>query len=170
MVELNNERIDEILHKETVKTEEQATILRAIYTRYMRLYEEYFAAVDTLDDAKIAELRTYHLETRNLVKAYYMDIPEETGTYLQVFDKEYTVKLLGPDWKKYVSESFQEFSSEHKKEAKNEDHLKEMYREEILGAFYDAMNHVFRDGFGTANKTLEKVSKGLLSILFGDDK
>ena len=45
-----------------------------------------------------------------------------------------------------------------------------MYREEILGAFYDAMNHVFRDGFGTANKTLEKVSKGLLSILFGDDK
>ena len=39
MVELNNERIDEILHKETVKTEEQATILRAIYTRYMRLYE-----------------------------------------------------------------------------------------------------------------------------------
>ena len=99
-----------------------------------------------------------------------MDIPEETGTYLQVFDKEYTVKLLGPDWKKYVSESFQEFISEHKKEAKNEDHLKEMYREEILGAFYDAMNHVFRDGFGTANKTLEKVSKGLLSILFGDDK
>ena len=73
MVELNNERIDEILHKETVKTEEQATILRAIYTRYMRLYEEYFADVDTLDDAKIAELRTYHLETRNLVKAYYGD-------------------------------------------------------------------------------------------------
>ena len=170
MVELSNEKIDEILHKETAKTEEQATILRAIYTRYMRLYENYFADIDTLDDAKIAELRQYHLETRSLVKTYYMDIPEETGVYLQGFDKEYTVKLLGPDWKKYVSESMRDFRSENQKHAKSEEHLKEGYREDILSSFYDMMDDAFRDGFGTTSKTAEKVTGGLAALLFGDGK
>ena len=43
MVELSNERIEQILHEETMKKEELETILRSIYTRYMRLYEKYFA-------------------------------------------------------------------------------------------------------------------------------
>ena len=54
MVELSNERIGKILHEETVKTEELATILRSIYTRYMRLYEKYFADIDALNDEKVA--------------------------------------------------------------------------------------------------------------------
>ena len=75
MVELNNERIEQILHEETTKKEELETILRSIYNRYMWLYEKYFADIDALNDEKIAELTNYHEETLSLVKYYYMDIP-----------------------------------------------------------------------------------------------
>jgi len=44
------------------------------------------------------------------------------------------------------------------------------FAKQALEGFYSAMDYVFRDGFGTGNKTVEKVSKGLLSILFGDGK
>ena len=74
MVEFNNERIEEILHKETPKTEELPTILRGIYVRYMRLFERYFADIDALDDDKVAELRKYHEETKGLIRHYYMRI------------------------------------------------------------------------------------------------
>lgn len=43
MIELSHERIEQILHEETVKKEDLDTILRGIYFRYMRLYERYFA-------------------------------------------------------------------------------------------------------------------------------
>ena len=56
MVELSNRRIEQILHEETAKKEELATILRGIYTRYMHLYESYFADIDALSDDKVAEL------------------------------------------------------------------------------------------------------------------
>lgn len=54
MIKLSNERIEQILHEETVKKEKSATILRGIYNRYMRLYEDYFADIDALNDDKIA--------------------------------------------------------------------------------------------------------------------
>ena len=59
MVELSKERIDQILHEETTKKEELDTILRSIYTRYMHLFEKYFADIDALNDDRIAELRKY---------------------------------------------------------------------------------------------------------------
>ena len=77
MVELSNERIEQILKDETKKTEEPATILRAIYTRYMNLFEHYFADINALNDDKIDEFRKYHEETKSLIKYYYMDIPED---------------------------------------------------------------------------------------------
>ena len=40
MIELSNERVEQILHEETVKKEESGTILRSIYIRYVRLYED----------------------------------------------------------------------------------------------------------------------------------
>ena len=64
MIELSNERIEEILHKETGKTEELTTILRGIYIRYMRLYERYYADIDALNDDVIAELKNYLEETK----------------------------------------------------------------------------------------------------------
>ena len=60
MIELNNERMEQILHDETAKTEDLTTILRGIYTRYMILYERYFAGFDALNDDKIAEFPERH--------------------------------------------------------------------------------------------------------------
>ena len=57
MIELTDKRIEQILHEETASKEELGTILRGIYTRYMCLYERYFADIDALNDDKIAELR-----------------------------------------------------------------------------------------------------------------
>ena len=39
MIELSNERIEQMLKDETAKTADQTTILRGIYARYMNLYE-----------------------------------------------------------------------------------------------------------------------------------
>ena len=77
MIELSQERVESILKEETLKTEELTTILRAVYTRYMRVFEKYFADTDALNDEVIAELNQYQEETRSLVKYYYMDIPQE---------------------------------------------------------------------------------------------
>ena len=76
MIELSTERVEEILQKETQKTVDLPVILRAVYTRYMNLYERYFTDVDNLNDDKIAELRKYHEETISLVRYYYMDISD----------------------------------------------------------------------------------------------
>ena len=76
MVELSNERIEQILNDETGKTEDVKTILRGIYTRYVNLYERYFADFDKLNEEKIEAFKKYHEETRSLIKYYYMDIPQ----------------------------------------------------------------------------------------------
>ena len=68
MLELSNERIEQILNEETMKTVELATLLRSIYLRYMRLFEGYFADIDALNDTKIAQFRKYHEETCSLVR------------------------------------------------------------------------------------------------------
>ena len=70
MVELSNERIKQMLEEETKETEDLTTILRAIYTRYMNLYERYFADLEALNDDKIQEFKKYHEETRSLIKYY----------------------------------------------------------------------------------------------------
>ena len=88
MVELSRKRVEQILHEETLKTEELATILRGIYTRYMRLYERYFADIDALNDEKIAELREYHGETKSLVNYYYRDIPLDICMGIDEFEEK----------------------------------------------------------------------------------
>ena len=40
-----------------MKTEELTTILRGVYTRYMRLFEKYFADIEALNDEEIAKLK-----------------------------------------------------------------------------------------------------------------
>ena len=52
MIELSNERVTQILHEETLKTEELTTILRAVYRRYMYLYDTCFKDIDALNDDK----------------------------------------------------------------------------------------------------------------------
>lgn len=167
MVELSNKRVEQILHEETQKTEEPATLLRGIYTRYMRLYEKYFADIDALDDDEVAKLRKNHEETRSLVKYYYMDIPQDICMGLNEFDRKYSARLLGPDWHKTLFDCYKEFKDKNTSRNKSEECLKAEFTEQILAAFYDAMDSVFREGFGTGSKTAEKIVNGLKGLLFG---
>lgn len=170
MIELSNKRMEQILHEETQKTEDPATILRGIYTRYMRMYEEYFADIDALNDAKIAELQKYNEETRSLVKYYYMDIPQEICSELTIFDKEYNAKLLGADWHKRLFDVYHDFKAKNGGENKSEKCLKAEFSEYCLTDFYEVMDSIFRFGFGTGNKTVEKIVSAFAGSLFGGDK
>jgi hypothetical protein len=167
MIELSNERVEKILKEETMKTVELPTILRAIYGRYMHLYEDYFSDPDALTDEKIAEMKKYHEETISLLKYYYMDIPLDICVYIHEFDKEYTNHLLGTDWKKYLSDGFKEFKGKAEKWGKDEKLLKAEYKAKVLEAFYGEMGYVFRDGFNTSSKTHESVMGVFKGLLFG---
>ena len=165
MVELSNERMGQILHEETAKTEELATILRGIYTRYMRLYEKYLADIDALNNAKIAELRKYHEETGSLVRYYYMDIPQDICEGIKEFENKYSANLLGPDWHEYLFRIYQDF----RKGSKAKD-IKAEFSKQALEAFYDAMDNIFREGFGTGSQTVKDVVSGISGLLFGKEK
>ena len=167
MLELSNERIEQILHEETAKKEELNTILRGIYVRYMRLYEKYFSDIDALNDDKVAELREYHEETRSLVRHYYMDIPMDICMELKEFENKYSDNLLGPGWHGYLFGNFDEFREYSGNRDKNEKCLKADFSRQALDTFYDAMNEIFRDGFGTGSQTARKVVDGITGLLFG---
>lgn len=167
MIKLSNERIEQILHEETVKKEEQTTILRSIYLRYMRLYEEYFADIFALNDAKISEMRKYHEETKSLVKYYYMDIPEDVCTGINEFDKNASAHLLGPGWRESLFEVFDYFKEKNEDKYKNEKRIKEEFTEQALAVFYDEMDKIFREGFNTGSQQSKNVISGIASLLFG---
>lgn len=165
MVELSNERIGQILHEETAKTEELKTILRGIYTRYLRLYEKYFADIDALNKNKIGELKKYHEETLSLVKYYYMDIPQDICEGIKEFENRYSANLLGPEWHDFLFRSYEEF----RKGSKAKD-IKADFSKQTLAAFYDAMDDIFREGFGTGSQTVQNVVSGITGLLFGKEK
>ena len=166
MVEFSKERIEQILHEETMKKEEPETILRSIYTRYMLLYEKYFADIDILDDDKIAELRKYHEETRSLIKYTYMDIPMDICVELREFENRYSSKLLGPQWHTFLFENYKEFREENESDNTSEDMLKTEFTKQTLTGFYEVMDYIFRDGFGTGSHSAKKVISELKGILF----
>lgn len=170
MVELSKERIEQILHEETAKKEDPGTILRSIYTRYMRLYEHLFADIDALDDDQIAVLRNYHDETRSLVRYYYMDIPQDICTGLREFENKYSANLLGPEWHKYLFDSYKNFKEENRSRNRSKEHLKAEFAKQTLTAFYEAMDYVFRESFGTGSQTAKDVISGITGLLFGKDQ
>ena len=167
MVELSNERISKILHEETAKKEELSTILRGIYTRYMHLFEKYFADIDELNDENIAELNDYHEETKSLFRYYYMDIPLETCMQLEEFNNQYVAKLLGPKWHEHLFSVYAEFRDSADNEAKSGEEVKAEFKKQALEAFYDVMDYIFRDDFGTSSQTAKKVVTNLKEMLFG---
>ena len=166
MVELSNERVDQILHEETFKTEELITILRGIYIRYMRLFERYFDDIDTLNDEKIAELNKFHEETKSLIKYYYLDIPLDICAALFEFDKQYSEKLLGSNWRRYLFDSLKKYKSD--RGDKSKEGLKADFENKILTAFYETMDYIFRDGFGTGSESAKEIKDGLADLLFGE--
>ena len=170
MLELSKERIHQILHEETMKSEETATILRSIYTRYMLLFEKYLADIDALNDDRIAEFRAYHEETQSLLRYYYMDIPHDTCMGLREFDKQYTVHLLGSKWREVISDNYEEFREKSGNEDKSEKELKAEFAKQTLEEFYDTMDLIFREGFGTGSQTVDSVVKGIKGLLFGKEK
>ena len=170
MVELSKERVEQILHEETTKKEELETILRSIYTRYMRLYEKYFSEIDALNDDKIAELKKYHEETRSLIRYYYMDIPLDICMGLKEFENKYSANLLGSEWHEYLSESFEEFKEKCRMRNKSEEYFKAEFTKQALAAIYEAMDYVFREGFGTGSHTAKKVVSGITSLFFGKEQ
>lgn len=169
MLELNQDRIEQVVLKETPKTEVLPLILRSIYDRYMYLYEKYFTDIDALNDDTISELNKYNEETKSLVKCYFMDIPQDICRELEEFDDTYNAKLLGTDWHKTLFNAYRYFRDENESDNKSEKCLKAEFSERCLKAFYDAMDYIFRDGFGTGSKTVETVTSGLASLLFGEE-
>lgn len=169
MVELSKERIGQILHEETAQTEPLETILRSIFTRYMRLYERYFADIDALNDDMIAELRSYHEETGSLVQYYYMDIPQDVCMGLREFEDKYSANLLGPDWHKHLFASFAAFREKNKSRNKSRGALKAEFAKQTLTSFYEAMDYIFREDFGTASHTVKTVISGIEGLLFGKE-
>ena len=167
MVELSNERIKQMLEEETKKTEDLTTILRAIYTRYMNLYERYFAEPEALNDDKIAEYKKYHEETKSLIKYYYMDIPQDVCAAINEFEEKAGDKLLGREWKKTLYDAYTEFREKYKVKDRSEEYYQEAFKKEALKAFYDAMDSVFRDGFGTGSQTAKDMFDGISGLLFG---
>ena len=155
MVELSNERIDKILHEETLRTEDSRTLLRAI--------------IDKLNDKKIAEFRKYHEETKSLLKYYYMDIPHDVNIALNEFDNKYTDYLLGNEWHSLLLEQYNKFKIDKSFEDRDEDSLKNRFAKQNLNIFYEAMNSVFRDDFDTSSKTAHSISVFFKGLLFGND-
>ena len=133
----------------------------------MRLYEDYFADIDALNDDKIAEFRNYHEETKSLVRYYYMDIPQDTCQGIILFEKEYSTNLLGPEWQEYLFHAYEDFKKENKSGNKSEDYNKAEFTRQVLEYFYEAMDYVFREGFGTGSKTTRNIISGLAGLLFG---
>lgn len=168
MIELSNERVETILKEETLQTEELATILRAVYTRYMRLYEKYFADIDALNDEVIAELNQYHEETRSLVKYYYMDIPQDVCDELKKFEDKYGDKLLGPEWHEVLSDAYKVFKVKYW--SKSEEWIKAEFRKQTMDGFYQVMSSVFRQGFGSDSRVVERVVDGIKGLLFTESE
>jgi len=133
----------------------------------MRLYEKYFADIDALNDNKIAELRKFREETTSLIKYYYLDFPLNICTQLKEFDREYSDKLLGSDWRKYLSDGFKRFRENGTSRSQSKENLKAEFSNQVLSAFYETMDDIFRDAFGTNSEEAKNYIDGLSELLFG---
>ncbi len=167
MIELSSERAEQILHEETVKKEDLETILRSIYTRFMCLYENFFADIDALNDEMIAELKNYHDETISLIKYYYMDIPLDIIMEINEFEMEYSANLLGSKWHDFLFGLYEDFRKEREDENKSDEDLMAEFTKQALMSFYESMDYIFRESFGTGSKTAENTLSGISGLLFG---
>lgn len=99
--------------------------------------------------------------------SYYMDIPQDTCTGIKEFEKEYSANLLGSEWHEYLFRAYEDFKKESKARNKNEEYYKAEFTRRVLEYFYEAMDYVFREGFGTGSKTTDNILSGLAGLFFG---
>ena len=170
MIELSYDQVDQIMHKDTPRSEDLPLILRSIYLRYLHLFETYFADIDALDDDKIIELKKYHEETRSLIKIFYLDIPMDVFYALGSVDEDDVSKMLSTELKQYVFDSFRNFMLENRDESKSKERFKLEFAQKNLTDFYSSMDTVFRGAFGTTSKTTENAVGWIGKLLFGEDK
>ncbi len=157
MIELSKERVDQILNEETMNDVDAKAVLRSIYARYIHTYEKFFEDIDALNDETIAELRQYQEETISLARYYRMDIPKDICDHLDEFEDKYGSKLLGPDWQKYLSDSYKKYGGNNKNGTLSEEERKAEYTKKALSYFYDSMDYVFREGFDTGSATAKTI-------------
>ena len=94
-----------------------------------------------------------------------MDIPLDICAGLEAFEKEYCDNLLGTKWHDYLYSYYKDFRKKSNDEKKGS---KEEFSKQTLSNFYDAMDYIFRDVFGTESKSAEEIKCGLLGLLFGE--
>ena len=168
MVELSPERIEEILHKETVKEEDPKTVMRAVYNRYRCVFEQYIDQIFEMNQSKIDEFNKYHQETNSLIKYYFVDIPMDTCAALAKFEHDVMDYMLGPDWQRVILNGFEEFKRKNKNKYRlaNEETWRKKFKEELLSMFYVSMESAFRVSFESGSKAAEGLMDGL-SAIFG---
>ena len=69
-----------------------------------------------------------------------------------------------------LSDSYAAFKEENDDEYRNEKSLKEAFAKQAMEEFYDTMDDVFREGFGTVSQNAKDFSNGLTGLLFGAEK
>lgn len=110
-----------------------------------------------------------HEETKSLLRYYYMDIPQDICTQIEAFEDEYSDKLLGHEWHKYLSDSYESFKENHKDKNKDDKELKSEFSKQALKCFYAEMDSAFREGFGTESQTTKNLLSGIAGLLFGKE-
>ena len=170
MVKLDNERVEQILEKETLKTIPLPMLLRCIYNRYLDLYEDYIAEADKLTDEKIDAFKRRNEETQSLIKYYYMDIPEDICYDLNKFEEKIADELLGREWKRVFYDAFDEFKENHDDWNKSDDWYMAEFKKATRKELYKTLDDIFRDGFGTNSETGKNIFSGISNLLFGSSK
>lgn len=167
MIQLSNERAEQIIQEETKKTQPLPQLLRAIYTRYMNLYEDYIANMFDLTSEKVAEYKKQNDETICLVRYYFMDIPQDVCEGIFDFEEKVGDKLLGPEWKTNLYDAYEEFKDKSDEWDMTEDYYKGAFKKYALKEFYEVMENIFRDGFSTHSERAKNIFSGIKSLIFG---
>ena len=89
---------------------------------------------------------------------------------IKEFETKYSSNLLGPEWHEYLFESYKEFRENSKDKYKNEEFCKAEFTKQALDYFYEAMEYVFREGFGTESQTAKNTISSIKELLFGKQK
>ena len=98
-----------------------------------------------------------------------MDIPLDICMGLKEFENKYSANLLGSEWHDYLFDSFEDFREKNRGKNTSDECLKAQFTKQTLNAFYEAMDYVFREGFGTGSQTARKVVSGITGLLFGKE-